>query len=77
MPVYTIRDTSSDEEWDTVMSWSQLTEYLSENPLYTQVLSTPKILSSVGGSIAKTSDGWKDLTKSMHKHAGRESKMKI
>ena len=76
MPVYTIRDKHSGEEWDTVMSFGALQDYLEQNPNLVQALSTPKIVAQTGGTLARTSDGWKDHLNNMHKHAGRESKIK-
>lgn len=75
MPVYTIIDTNTKKEWDEVMSWSSLEKLLSENPNLKQSLAVPKIVSAVGGTLKHTSDGWKDLTKRMHKKAGKESKI--
>ena len=50
MPVYTIRDKYSGEEWDTVMSFGDLQDYLEQNPNLVQALSTPKIVAQTGGT---------------------------
>ena len=78
MPTYTIKDTKEDQEWDVVCSWDELQKVLAENQNWKQKLAFPKIVSGSGKDIfAKQSDGFKDLKRNMHKHAGKQSRIKV
>ena len=64
MPVYTLKDLKSAEQWDVTCSWDELQMMLSEQPDVKQVLSAPKIVSSrMGNNDLKVPDGFKDLLK--------------
>ena len=75
MPSYTLKD-QNDQTQEVIMSWSELEKHLQENPQLKVVPSAPKIVSSAGTNLGKSSDGWKDLVKNMKKKAGRESTIK-
>lgn len=77
MPTYTIKNTETEEEWDEVCSWDQLQETLEKNPAYKHVLKAPKIVSGHKDIFAKQPDSFKDLKRNMHKHAGRNSRIKV
>lgn len=64
MPVYTLKDLKSQNQWDVTCSWDELQTMLNEQPDVKQVLSAPKIVSSVSGNRdLKVPDGFKDLLK--------------
>ena len=71
MPSYTIKRKSTEEEWNVVCTWEELQEILKEDSDLTQKLSAPRTVSSVGGVLSKTDDGWKDVLKKIKKGAGR------
>ena len=58
MPSYTIKNKKTSEEMDVVCSYSELQILLSEDENLFQKLSTPKIVSGVGGLYSKTDDGF-------------------
>ena len=74
MPIYTFKSNTSDKEWDDIMSYTKLDEYYKEHDCR-QVLSATKIISESGDVHSKTSDGFKDRMKQIHKAAGRRSLM--
>lgn len=64
MPVYTLKDLKSQNQWDVTCSWDELQTMLNEQPDVKQVLSAPKIVSSrMGNNDLKVPDGFKDLLK--------------
>lgn len=60
MPIYTFRDTNTDEVFDIMMSIKDLDEYKEQNPSHERVLSAPAIVSGVS-ITGKLDDGFKDV----------------
>lgn len=75
MPTYTLKNTVTEEVWDTICSYDELMKKLEEDNI-SQIMKFPASISQNGTTYGKTSDGWKDLTRNMHKHAGRGSTIK-
>jgi len=71
MPSYTIKNKKTSEEMDVVCSYSELQILLSEDENLFQKLSTPKIVSGVGGLYSKTDDGFKDVLGRIKKNSGK------
>jgi hypothetical protein len=64
MPVYTLKNLQTEEEWDVVCSWDELKSTLEEDSNLQQVLKPLKIISGrMGNSDMKVPDGFKDLLK--------------
>jgi hypothetical protein len=64
MPVYTLKNLQTEEEWDVVCSWDELKSTLEEDLNLQQVLKPLKIISGrMGNSDMKVPDGFKDLLK--------------
>lgn len=64
MPIYTLNDLQTEEQWDEICSWDELKVKLDENPNLQQVLVPLKIISGrMGNSDMKVPDGFKDLLK--------------
>jgi len=64
MPIYTLKDLQTEEQWDVICSWDELKAQLDENPNLQQVLVPLKIISGrMGNSDMKVPDGFKDLLK--------------
>jgi hypothetical protein len=61
MPAYTLKDTNTEEQWDVVCTWDELQEVLKEMPHVKQMLSTPKIVTGVGGLYSRVPNGFKDV----------------
>lgn len=60
MPIYTFRDTDTDEVFDIMMSMNDLDAYKVQNPTHARVLSAPAIVSGVS-LTGKLDDGFKDV----------------
>jgi hypothetical protein len=77
MPVYTLKDTKTNQEMEINCSYNELQEILNKESDLVKMLSTPSFVSSTKTHAnSKTSDGWKDLLGRIDKGAGRQSKIK-
>ena len=61
MPTYTIRNKDEDEYYDTICSWSELQEFLGNNPHCEKVVTAPAIVSGVQGRSFKTDGGFNEV----------------
>ena len=61
MPTYILRDTKTDEQFEEFCSWSELQEFLKQNPKYTQVPTAAALVGDhVMGVGPKIDDGFKE-----------------
>lgn len=72
MPLYTIKNTKTDEETNAFMSYEELQDLLKEGS-FVQIIKPIKIVQGVGGVLSKTDDGWKEVLKKIKKGAGKRS----
>lgn len=79
MPVYTLRNSKTEEEWDVICSWDELQTTLSEQPDVSQVLQPLKIISNrMGNQDMKVPDGFKDLLKNkIQKGSGKGNTINV
>ena len=78
MPVYTLKDLKTQDEWDVTCSYEDLQTILNEQPDVKQVLKPPKLVSSrMGNSDVKTPDGFKDLQKRIKQGSGRGNTINV
>jgi hypothetical protein len=74
MPMYTIRNKSTDVLKEVFLPYSALQELIAEGE-YEQVhLSAPSLVTHTGNVINKTSGDWKDHLKKVKKAAGTHVK---
>lgn len=73
MPSYTLKDTKNNYTWDIVCSWDELQNILDGMPDVIQVLSTPKIVSSVGNLHSKVPAGFKDVLNKVKSGSGKNN----
>ena len=71
MPTYRFKDTTTGEEFDAFMSWSERVDYLAENSHIQPCVTAPAIVSGVGNT--KVDDGFKSLLKKVSKDAPRNN----
>lgn len=77
MPLYTIKDIKTQEQWDVNCSYDQLQEMLDNSPDLIKVLSKPQFVSSLKTHAnSNTSDGWKDLLGRIKKGSGKGNTIK-
>jgi hypothetical protein len=76
MPLYTLKDTKTQDTWEVTCGWNELQETLDSMPDVIQVLSTPKIVSGTGSTLSKTDDGWKEVLNKVKSGSGRDNTIK-
>lgn len=73
MPIYSIRNNQTQEEFDVTMKYSELTEYLTNNPHVQQIFTKfPGLVDPVSVGARKTDSSFRDVlskAKSAHKHS--------
>lgn len=77
MPTYTLSRKSTGEQWDEFCSYDELNKILEQDEDIVRQLSTPLIVSGVGGVLSKTDDGWKDKLKEIKKTSGKDNTIKV
>jgi len=60
MPIYTFLNKKTNEEYDEMMSISEMEDYLKKNKHITQIIKGINIVSSTGERTGKTDSGWKE-----------------
>jgi hypothetical protein len=73
MPLYDVRVIETGEEKEISCSYTSLKEKIDSGELQIVHKSTAMIVAGVGGTLSRTSDGWKDLLKSIKKGSGRDN----
>jgi len=62
MPLYDFEDKETGEIVTKMIKISDKDQFLKDNPNLKQViLSTPSIVGSVGGTLSRAGDGWKEV----------------
>lgn len=64
------------EEQDMILSFTERDDLIAKGK-YTQKLTTPKIVSGIGGTARLTSDGWKDKLREIKKGSGKDNTINI
>lgn len=78
MPTYTVKDVNNGTEQEMICSWNDLEKLLKENPNLKQVLSAPKIVSSVSGNRdLKVPEGFKDMQRQIKKGSGKGNTINV
>lgn len=78
MPLYTLRDDATGEEWDELCSYSKLEKILEENPTYRKVITSFAINSGgvMGDTLSRTPDGFRDVLKRVKSGSGEGNTIK-
>ena len=76
MPIYTLKDTKTQEEWNVNCSRDELQTILNEMVDVIHVMKFPAMITQHGSTLGKTSGDWRDFMKKIDKNAGRKSKVK-
>ncbi len=73
MPLYDIRVTETGEEKELMCTYSELKEKINSGEWEQIHKGTASIVTHVGGTLRQTSDGWKDILKTVKKNSGRSN----
>ncbi len=72
MPSYTMKSVETQEVKEMILSLKERDELL-ETGKWIQMLSTANFISQSGSTLAKTSDGWKDILKTIKGGSGKSN----
>lgn len=70
MPLYTMKNVSTGETEDMILSISEMEAMLDAGE-WTQLVGTPNLVTHTGNIINKTPDSWKGHLKNIKKSAGK------
>ena len=76
MPTYTLKDMKTQDTWDVLCSYEELQQILNELPDVTQVLSAPKVVTSVGTLHSKVPSGFKDVLSKIKSGSSRNNSIR-
>lgn len=74
MPIYSMRNGDTQEEFEVVLKYSELADYLKDNPNITQIFNKfPGFGDSVRLGIRKPDDGFRDVLRNVRHHHKKDS----
>lgn len=76
MPIYTLKNKKTQEQFDVQCSWQELQQVIDNDPDVVQELVPPKVISGRSGGL-KVPDGFKDLQKRMKDNSGRGNTIRV
>jgi hypothetical protein len=77
MPTYVLKNKETEEHFEVFCTYDDLQNILKEDESLSHVIQAPNMVTMVGSTIGKTSDGWKDLLKSIKKGSGRGNTVNV
>jgi len=72
MPTYTMKNTTTGEVKEMVLSLSER-EQLLQNGEWEQLLSTPKLVTSVHGTLRQAGSGWQEVLNKVKSGSGKNN----
>jgi|TARA_R100000081_G_scaffold47217_1_gene22340 hypothetical protein len=76
MPVYTLKNTKTNKEWDITCSYQDLQFELKKKNIE-QVLKFPGMVGSTKSNLTRAGGDWQDLLKNMKKKSGRGNSINV
>ena len=74
MPIYSMRDKETQEEFEVTLKFSELDTYLSENPHLQQTFNKfPGIGDSIRLGVRKPDDGFRDVLRTVRHHHKKDN----
>lgn len=74
MPIYSIMNSDTDEVFEVNMKFTELEQYLNDNPILKQVFTRfPALGDSVRLGIRKPDDGFRDVLRTVKHHHKKDS----
>jgi len=77
MPVYTIRNNSTEEYVEVNMPYEDFKQFLQGNPEFTQVFKMPATVSGRMSTHRMAGEGWQDVLKKVKKASGKDAKINV
>jgi hypothetical protein len=76
MPVYTLKNTKTNKEWDITCSYQDLQFELKKKNIE-QVLKFPGMVGSTKSNLTRAGGDWQDLLKNMKKKSGKGNSINV
>ena len=76
MPVYTLKNIKTNEEWDITCSYKDLQHELKKKDVE-QVLKFPAMVGSTKSNLTRAGSDWQDVLKNMKKKSGRGNTINV
>jgi len=76
MPLYTLKNKQTQQVHEMLISYEAKVNMLDTGE-WEEIIGSPMIVAGQGSTIAKTSDGYKDLLKNIKKHSGRDNTINV
>lgn len=74
MPIYSMKNLDTQEEFEINLKYSDLEQYLKENPNITQIFNKfPGMVDPVRIGVRKTDEGFKDALREVKNHHKRNT----
>lgn len=77
MPVYTVRNNSTEEYYDVNMSFQEFENFLIDNPNMTWVPQMPASITGRMSTQRMAGSGWQDVLKKVKSASGKDSKIDV
>ena len=77
MPTYTLKNKETEEYFEVFCNYDDLQNILKEDETLSHVIQAPNMVTMVGSTLGKTSEGWRDLLKSIKKGSGKGNTIKV
>jgi len=71
VPTYALKNKETEEYFEVFCSYDDLQNILKEDETLSHVIQAPNMVTMVGSTLGKTSEGWRDLLKSIKKGSGK------
>ena len=73
MPIYDFRHNETNEEWYSVMSYTDKAEYCFKHNCISIIKTAPKLVSGTKDAWSQTDDGFKERMKGIKATGGRQT----
>ena len=77
MPVYTIRNDSTEEYYEVNMSYEEFKKLLEDNSHLRQIFKMPATVSGRMTTLRRAGGDWQDLLKKVKKNSGRDNNINV
>ena len=77
MPVYTIRNNSTEEYVEVNMPYEDFKAFLQGNPEFTQVFKMPATVSGRMSTHRLAGEGWQDVLKKIKKGSAKDNSVNV
>lgn len=67
MPVYTLKNTDTDEVWEQTMTYESMKELIQKNSEIIHIMGTPSFISGVSNDSGRLPEGFKDRMRQLKK----------